>query len=342
MTIINPPQLETQLRKLPMKFIIKTSLLASTLLLSAPPAMANPLATTAITFAIDMFKKYVVDVAGKVTKDYINPKNPSQDALNQHQQQIAELNKKFDELQKQTATTPQLENAVKKLSETLAQMQSEMNQKVEHRQANAEKHLANIQQAQQKIEAATTETPIKFPMSYQFRPAQDSTGQFQALTENAVLHSGDTYKVIFTPNENLYIYIFQQDASNQVQRIFPMEEYKGIRLNNHNPVEKGRQYVLPAKEKSFRLDKTTGTEKIYFMASRYKDAVLENLPQIMHLPKAASIVAALQNKGFDDIVSDDKVHTLQWQENNQNMSADLNTRLQSCSGCLNVLTFEHQ
>jgi Skp family chaperone for outer membrane proteins len=320
-----------------MKRLIKTSILATAVLLSAPTT-ANPLALA----GVEMVKKYMMGVAINLTSDYLSPSNPSQETLAKNQQQIAELNKKFDELQKQTTTTPQLESAVKKLSETLVQMQSEMNQKLEQRQANAEKHLASIQQAQQKIEAATTETPIKFPMSYQYRPAQDSTGQFQALTENAVLHSGDTYKVIFTPNENLYIYIFQQDASNQVQRIFPMEEYKGIRLNNHNPVEKGRQYVLPTKEKSFRLDKTTGTEKIYFLASRYKDAVLENLPQIMHLPKAASIVAALQNKGFDDIVSDDKVHTLQWQENNQNMSADLNTRLQSCSGCLNVLTFEHQ
>ena len=320
-----------------MKRLIKTSILATAVLLSAPTT-ANPLALA----GVEMVKKYMMGVAINLTSDYLSPSNPSQETLAKNQQQIAELNKKFDELQKQTTTTPQLESAVKKLSETLVQMQSEMNQKLEQRQANAEKHLASIQQAQQKIEAATTETPIKFPMSYQYRPAQDSTGQFQALTENAVLHSGDTYKVIFTPNENLYIYIFQQDASNQVQRIFPMEEYKGIRLNNHNPVEKGRQYVLPTKEKSFRLDKTTGTEKIYFLASRYKDAVLENLPQIMHLPKAASIVAALQNKGFDDIVSDDKVHTLQWQENNQNMSADLNTRLQSCSGCLNVLTFEHK
>jgi TolA-binding protein len=320
-----------------MKRLIKTSILATAVLLSAPTT-ANPLALA----GVEMVKKYMMGVAINLTSDYLSPSNPSQETLAKNQQQIAELNKKFDELQKQTTTTPQLESAVKKLSETLVQMQSEMNQKLEQREANAVKHLASIQQAQQKIAAATTETPIKFPMSYQYRPAQDSTGQFQALTENAMLHSGDTYKVIFTPNENLYIYIFQQDASNQVQRIFPMEEYKGIRLNNHNPVEKGRQYVLPTKEKSFRLDKTTGTEKIYFLASRYKDAVLENLPQIMHLPKAASIVAALQNKGFDDIVSDDKVHTLQWQENNQNMSADLNTRLQSCSGCLNVLTFEHQ
>jgi hypothetical protein len=317
-----------------MKLVIKTSTLVILLLLVGTPVTANPLA---VKVAVDMLKGYAVTLVA----DYLSPKSSPKHLVAQNQQQLADLNKKFDELQKQTATTPQLESAIKGLTATLTQMQNEMNQKFEQRQANLEKYLVNIQQAQQEIESATTTTPINFPMSYQFRPAQDSTGQFQALTENAELHSGDTYKIIFIPNENLYVYIFQQDASNQVQRIFPMEEYKGIRLDNNNPVEKGREYILPAKEKSFRLDKNIGTEKIYFMASRYKDAILENLPQIMQLPKAADIVTSMQSKGFDDIVSDDKVHTLQWQENNQSMSANLKTRLQSCSGCLNVLTFKH-
>ena len=54
-----------------------------------------------------------------------------------------------------------------------------------------------------------------------------------------------------------------------------MESFGGVTLNNLNPVQQGKIVYLPAESKSFELDTQTGTEKIYFLASRTRDDDLE-------------------------------------------------------------------
>jgi hypothetical protein len=210
---------------------------------------------------------------------------------------------------------------------------------------NIEQHFSTIRQTQQQLETASDDNKkLQFPIAYLTRSSQDQNASFKSFSTGDVLNSGDTYKVVFTPNDNLYVYIFQKDSTNQLQRIFPMEEFKGMKLNNQNPVKKDQQYILPAKEKSFRLDNNVGAEKIYVIASRYKDVVLENLPQTLTLPTQEKGVIAMfeQHKGFSEIVEDAQKTTLEWQENNQSFSTDISTRLQMCNGCVHVLNFMHR
>ncbi len=305
----------------------------------------NLVMTTLGSTTWQVAKDFAISVTADIVAEYLKPTDTSQETLTKTEQQLAELNKKIDGLKEQNGSSPQLQTEFKQLTDTLNQMYQEMDQTFTQRQQQMEDHLASIREVQQQLETTTSsEKSVQFPISYQFRPAKDKTGQFQTLSNGSILQSGDTYKVIFTPNETLYVYIFQKDASNQIQRIFPMTEFKGVQVNNHNPVAANKQYILPAKTKSFRLDNTTGTEKIYFIASRYQDAVLENLPTTLTLPKTKEATVALfeQTKGFSDIIEDNHLVTLQWQEEQQDMTAVLNTKLESCDGCVNTLTFVHQ
>ena len=93
----------------------------------------------------------------------------------------------------------------------------------------------------------------------------------------AWLHTGDHYKITFTPDKDAYVYIFQADSSGQMFQLFPMEDLKGVRVDNFNPVRTGQQVVLPAPDKAFRLDDKTGTERIYFIASVQPNAEIEAL-----------------------------------------------------------------
>jgi prefoldin subunit 5 len=323
-----------------MNFFIKTTAFASALFLTTS-TVANPLGISFGATAWEMVKKFAINVASDVAAEYLKPNKPSQDALNKTQQQLAELNNKINELEKQAIKSPQLEQ----LANTLNKMHQEMTQKFEDRQAKMEQHFSTIRQTQQQLETVNDDNKtLQFPIAYITRSSQDKNGVFKPFSNGDALKSGDTYKVIFTPNENFYVYIFQKDATNQVQRLFPMQAFKEITLNNQNPVEKDRQYILPTKEKSFRLDSNVGIEKIYFMVSRYKDVVLENLPQTITLPTQEKAVIALfeQHKGFSEIVDDAEKTTLKWQENNQDMSTEIKTRLQSCNGCVHVLNFIHK
>ena len=74
-----------------------------------------------------------------------------------------------------------------------------------------------------------------------------------------------------------YVYLFQVDSTGQFFQLFPMKSFKGIAVNQGNPVRAGHRYVLPAVDKSFKLDRTTGRERIYLVTSSSPHRELETL-----------------------------------------------------------------
>jgi hypothetical protein len=115
---------------------------------------------------------------------------------------------------------------------------------------------------------------LSFQVNYFYRAV--AQGSFKPFTDGAVLHSGDYYTINFTPGEDSYVYIFQIDSKQGVYELFPMESFKGVELNNRNPVQAGITYTLPTENSAFQLDDQTGRETIYFMASRQPDRTLED------------------------------------------------------------------
>jgi hypothetical protein len=156
---------------------------------------------------------------------------------------------------------------------------------------------------------------------------------------------------------------FQVDAAGNLFCLFPMDEFKGMQLNNVNPVAAQQTYYIPVESKSFVLDDVRGLEKIYFLASRQPDAELaqyQQLLQIRHgqagltpeqiaeldrrlVEAQAAIQAKGQSKGLAVIAPDPaNPSPMHWSENGQMFSV-LRQRLEGlCDGCLNILQFQHQ
>jgi hypothetical protein len=192
-----------------------------------------------------------------------------------------------------------------------------------------------------------------FKINYVYRP--QGKGPFEVLKNNNTLHSGDHYKIIFTPNQDCYVYIFQIDSANKVYSLFPMEKFGKLVLKNVNPLQAGRTYYIPAEGKSFILDDQVGTERIYFLASFQQDLELEaqyqrafeaqqqrdvdeQLQQIDALLKYATELAGKADVVFDPA----ETETTAWQEGGESFSV-LQQRLENmCNGCVHVLTFTHQ
>lgn len=116
---------------------------------------------------------------------------------------------------------------------------------------------------------------LNFSYSYKYR-GKGGRAAPQDLTDGSVLRSGDTYKIEFTPDEDCYVYISQYDSTLTLFPLFPRED-----VTVGNPVRGGQTYILPADNKSYKLDAQRGTETIYFQAYRDPNEALESQFQAM-------------------------------------------------------------
>ena len=189
--------------------------------------------------------------------------------------------------------------------------------------------------------------PLNVEVKYLYRSTRKSS--FKLLTNGSVLHSGDYFKIVFIPEENCQVYIFQVDSANKLFRLFPTQDFDGIKVKNANPVKAGKTYYIPGKHQSFELDQQTGLETIYFIAARQGEATLdlERQYQALLLAEQQNRIAQVQRiqvqliitmrrsiKGVSQIVTD--VEGVQ-----ANTSLQQNLQ-EMCYGCVDILTFQHQ
>jgi polyhydroxyalkanoate synthesis regulator phasin len=263
-------------------------------------------------------------------------------------EEVANLRQRVSDLevqlsQHQNHPMPEEFNQIKQLVTGLNQIVNVMGERldsVENRVTKLENELTLVRETLLAIQ--TTAIPVNnlgFKINFLYR--SKGQGDFLPITQGAVLHSGDHYKILIEPMEASYVYLFQQDGSGQIVRLFPMKTFAGVTLNNENPMQAQQKYYLPAKTKSFKLDRTLGTETFYFTASRHPDLVLENFYEAIERARKnnqPNLSAALQAeftqtlnfepKGpFLDEIVDDVSHM---QVKN------------FCTGCVNIMSFEHQ
>lgn len=194
--------------------------------------------------------------------------------------------------------------------------------------------------------------PLSFKVNYVYRPG--GQGSLKPLVDGSVLHSGDHYKIQFTPTENSYVYIFQVDSSKAIYRLFPMTEFGGVKVNNLNPVRAGVAYHLPARDKSFQLDSNVGSESILFLAFRQPNQALEQ--QYEDLVKArlsrdnskannlqTAINSNFKTRGLAAIVDDPekKTATVPWTPT-ESFTVPVQRLDNLCADCINMINFDHR
>ena len=251
-------------------------------------------------------------------------------------QQQLEANKKASEFPS-TQAVAKVEQQLQTLQEIFKQLQQ--NNSAEQRIAALEKAYTANGDAQKTV--MLEKQALKFDITYSFR--EKNQGELQPLENGAILNSGDTYKIVFTPKQDAYVYIFQVDGSDKIWRLFPIERWEKVTLNQSSRVSADKTYYAPSKTKSFQLDQQSGTEKIYFIATTTRDSELEQLNNTS-LAKAAPLIMA--GRGVAGIVNDPKKISSQAIETEDGKVFHLTKQqlLGRCEnkGCVNVLTFEHR
>lgn len=193
-------------------------------------------------------------------------------------------------------------------------------------------------------------SPVK--IIYAYRPG--GKGEFKQLADGDTMHSGDHYKILFSPMIDSYVYIFQGDSSGWLYLIYPLESFKGVAVNHVNPVRKGSTYFVPAKDKSFRLDEQRGPERFYVLMSSQREVQLEQYYQQVVAARQQNksydmqqaqeqILEIIQKKGPLEVVSDATgAESASWQEEGQAFSALWQYLEGACDKCAHILTFMHE
>ena len=91
------------------------------------------------------------------------------------------------------------------------------------------------------------------------------------LENGETLFSGDGYFFCVRANRSCFVYMFQEDASGAVFRIFPNTKYNTV----GNYVPPGMTVLVPNAEQAFYLDDTVGRERIYLFATTKREKGLE-------------------------------------------------------------------
>ena len=173
---------------------------------------------------------------------------------------LSQLLQLVESLTQQVLKQPTLENKSAALSQYQPQIRTLLT-----------KYQADIPKNTNGLDALEEGLPVYLNYSYR----QVGQNEMKNLTNGTVLRDGDHYKITFMPQEDGYVYIFQTDSAGKVYQLFPMAGMKDIEVNNYNPVKAKVTYTLPATDKSFYLDNQTGEEKIYFIATKQPDQILE-------------------------------------------------------------------
>jgi hypothetical protein len=204
------------------------------------------------------------------------------------------------------------------------------------------------------INNLTLAAPIQVDIKYLYY--RNGWDNYKTLKNGSVLYrEKDFLKIIFTPSQRAYVYIFAKGSSGNIYRIFPMQAFKGKIVNNFNPVLAGEDYHIPKKDKAFSLGGSPGKETLYFIVSKQPDVELESrYSQILYArsikTQANEMVASrafeeeVLSRDITDIVydpvSEQKPSAVYEINEAGKQFIVIRDRLLSCDGCVSRVTYE--
>jgi len=227
-------------------------------------------------------------------------------------------------------------------------------------------HIIQISQAETELplsevpEDFRPERPVAAPgaisfsqlsFSYRSNPLLPGPNRAGEIQNHTVVQTSDRYKILFTPDQDCYVYIFQADSAGRLVKLWPMEKRQdeagqNIMLNNFNPVQAGKTYYAPGAGLSFELDDAIGRERFYFFAFKAPNNELENIDmetQLSGLSKKGLLDRYFTTKGPAAGIVRDEIHPVPvpWKEGN--ILEVANQKLFGMADkCLLMIEFIHQ
>ncbi|MEW6347761.1 MAG: caspase family protein [Thermodesulfobacteriota bacterium] len=97
------------------------------------------------------------------------------------------------------------------------------------------------------------------------------------MKDGDTMFAGQNFQIAVRPAETCYLYVYHLGVGGDLHRLFPGKDYMSPGTPVENPVKGDEIFWIPAKDKWLIQDQQVGKEKIYVVASRSQNLVLEDL-----------------------------------------------------------------
>ncbi len=116
------------------------------------------------------------------------------------------------------------------------------------------------------------ENDVTFQWAFGAIKNTDIGPQFEAITRDTVMKSGDQIKFFLQVENKCFVYLIYHSSQGDLNVLFP---YRFKQLDNRYQIS--RKYYNPKGDQWFELDEYTGTEKFYLLATANRLVELEDL-----------------------------------------------------------------
>jgi len=124
------------------------------------------------------------------------------------------------------------------------------------------------------------------PLGLKYSLLKLTNGQWEEVPTDSVFHTGDRIQFRVETNGPGYLYIISQGSSGTWKPMFPSPDVDG----GSNHIEGFHTYTMPPKTR-FYFDEQAGTEKLFLVFSREKEADLEQMIFSLQDGKAKPVAA---------------------------------------------------
>jgi hypothetical protein len=119
-------------------------------------------------------------------------------------------------------------------------------------------------------EGVGAEGAVGFQWAFGAIVGQGNERKLVPIDRDMVLKSGDELKMLLVPGSNCFIYLIHYDEQGALKLLFPYD----LRQLDAG-LEVGRDYYIPEGKDWFALDRNTGRETFYLLASPVRLVALE-------------------------------------------------------------------
>jgi Domain of unknown function (DUF4384) len=118
---------------------------------------------------------------------------------------------------------------------------------------------------------ASPDNNIQYNWAFVARGGNPGNRRIGVVTKDTSLKTGDEFKLFVNLVKPAFIYVIHKSSANELSLLFPYDSAmfeKDYKLDKNYYIPKGREW--------YRLDKNTGTETFYVLASSERLTDLEN------------------------------------------------------------------
>ena len=258
-----------------------------------------------------LFSLFIPVTDRALCADTLSQKNMQQITVETHGYGYFSMNKTGEQLKQEAiadAKRKALESAWTKIQTSSQVKNYELVVDIVESEASGFVRVLNMQDSG--LEGNRYHVWIKAEVNYSLQPAstikrekeklsadvgvffEGDDGKPYPVRNGMVLYSNDNYAIYFKPGRTCYMYVFQEDSTGKVYRLFPNTTYG----TETNPVIKGTEYWVPSRDTWLYLDENVGKERIYVIAS------VERSQKLASLANASNNTPAVSRETFSDTI----------------------------------------